>query len=305
MIKDYVIKLIENLPQNIKDAKKCETIDLVLDGGAFNGSYLTGAVYFLQEMEQRKYIKINRISGCSIGSVIAFLYYIDRIDLASTFAKMTAEDFRQTHKLQIIKDIKNNLKPHIPDDVCLMVNHKLFITYHNIINGKKKVKSTYLDVDDILDTILKSCYLPFLIDGNMLYKNKYVDGINPYIFKTTGPNKILYLDLFGYDKIGHLFNVKNEKTDCHRILAGLLDIHSFFIKQSPTNMCSYVNEWNIINKGNIYFKGVLEKMLIYLIYIMYFIKNKTPNQFKNTICYKLSSKITQDICVILLDEFCL
>ena len=99
---------------------------------------------------------------------------------------MTAEDFRQTHKLQIIKDIKNNLKPHIPDDVCLMVNHKLFITYHNIINGKKKVKSTYLDVDDILDTILKSCYLPFLIDGNMLYKNKYVDGINPYIFKTTG-----------------------------------------------------------------------------------------------------------------------
>ena len=196
MINDYVIKLIENLPQNIKDEKKCKTIDLVLDGGAFNGSYLTGAVHFLQEMQRRKYIKINRISGCSIGSVVGFLYYIDRIDLASTFAKMTAEDFRQTHKLQIIKDIKNNLKPHIPEDVCSRVNHKLFITYHNIINGKKKVKSTYLDVDDILDTILKSCYLPFLIDGNMLYKNKYVDGINPYIFKTTDANKILYLNLF-------------------------------------------------------------------------------------------------------------
>ena len=60
MINDYVNKLIENLPDDIKNRTMPEEIDLVLDGGVFNGSYHVGALYFLKEMERRKYIKINR-----------------------------------------------------------------------------------------------------------------------------------------------------------------------------------------------------------------------------------------------------
>ena len=78
MIENYVNKFIENLSD---DSKIYKEIDLVLDGGAFNGSYLVGALYFLKEMEKRKYIKIDRISACSIGSIVAFLYYIDALDL--------------------------------------------------------------------------------------------------------------------------------------------------------------------------------------------------------------------------------
>ena len=70
MIDEYVNKLIENLPES---SKKLQNIDLVLDGGLFNGSYLVGALYFLKEMERRQYIKIDRISGCSIGSIVGFL----------------------------------------------------------------------------------------------------------------------------------------------------------------------------------------------------------------------------------------
>lgn len=305
MINDYVIKLIENLPPNIKDAKKCETLDLVLDSGAFNGSYLVGGLYFLQEMERLKYIKINRISGCSIGSIVGFLYYIDRLDFMSTFYKIVAEDFKKTRNLKIITEIKEHLKDHIPEDVCLRVNNKLFITYNNITNGKKRIKSTYRDVDDIFDSIIKSCYIPFLIDGNMIYKNKYIDGITPYIFETTESDKILYFDLYGYDKFSHVFNIKNEKTNCHRILAGLLDIHRFFIKQSSTQMCSYVNDWNIINKWVVYFKGIFERIAVYLIFWLDFVRNQTTSEFNNTIYYKLSSKIFQDILALLLDEFCL
>ena len=64
MIDNYVNKFIENLPD---DSKKLQRIDLVLDGGIFNGSYLIGALYFLREMEKRKYVTIERISGCSVG----------------------------------------------------------------------------------------------------------------------------------------------------------------------------------------------------------------------------------------------
>jgi hypothetical protein len=68
MINEYVIKLIENLPDDIKNVNEPIKMDVVLDGGIFNGSYHVGALYFLKEMENRKYIKIERISGCSVGS---------------------------------------------------------------------------------------------------------------------------------------------------------------------------------------------------------------------------------------------
>ena len=60
MINEYVIKLIENLPDDLKNSKTPLRIDLVLDGGIFNGSYLVGALCFLKEMEKRKYIIVVR-----------------------------------------------------------------------------------------------------------------------------------------------------------------------------------------------------------------------------------------------------
>ena len=101
---------------------------------------------------------------------------------------------------------------------------------------------------NIVNTIIKSCYIPFLIDGNVLYKNKYVDGINPHVFKEQNKRPILHLDLFGYDKVKYLINIKNEKTNFHRILSGLLDIHNFYIKQTDTDMCSYINKRSLTNK---------------------------------------------------------
>lgn len=163
------------------------------------------------------------------------------------------------YQLTFLKELKKHLKEHIPDDICERINNKFFISYNNITNGSKVIKSEYVDVDDIINTIIKSCYIPYLIDGNMLHENKYIDGINPFIFDKEPHKKILYLDLFGYDKIGNLLNVKNEKSNFHRILSGLLDVHSFFIKESNTQMCSYVNDWNYSNKSFNYLKQAIEK----------------------------------------------
>jgi predicted acylesterase/phospholipase RssA len=107
MINEYVIKLIENLPDEIKNVKEPMIIDLVLDGGVFNGSYHAGALYFLKEMENRKYIKINRISGCSVGSIVGFLYFINSLDLMSNFYEVINTEFRQTYSLGFIKNMKN------------------------------------------------------------------------------------------------------------------------------------------------------------------------------------------------------
>jgi hypothetical protein len=304
MINEYVIKLIENLPDDIKNVKEPIKIDLVLDGGLFNGSYHVGALYFLKEMENRKYIKIERISGCSVGSIVGFLYFIDSLDLMTKLYDLINTEFRQTYNLTLLKELKKHLSQHIPNDICERVNGRLFITYNNIKKGTKPVRSVYKNVDDIINTIIKSSYIPYLIDGNVLYENKSIDGITPFIFKER-EKKVLYLDLFGTDKLGNILNVKNEKTNYHRILSGLLDIHSFFIKQSNTPMCSYVNDWSYSNLCFNYLKTIIERICIYLIHVLIFIKKNISLEFKESVLYKILSKISYDVFIIILENYCL
>jgi len=304
MINEYVIKLIENLPDDIKNVNEPIKLDVVLDGGIFNGSYHVGALYFLKEMENRKYIKIERISGCSVGSIVGFLYFIDSLDLMPKLYDLINKEFRQTYNLNLIKELKKHLSDRIPSDICDRVNGKLYVTYNNIKKGTKPVKSIYKDVDDIINTIIQSSYIPYLIDGNILYNNKSIDGITPFIFKER-ENKILYLDLFGSDKLGNLLNVKNEKTNYHRILSGLLDIHSFFIKQTNTPMCSYVNDWTYSNICFNYIKILIERICISLVHVLIFIKKNISDEFKDTVLYKILSKISYDIFIIILENYCL
>jgi len=303
MINDYVIKLIENLPDDIKNVNEPIKMDLVLDGGIFNGSYLVGALYFLKEMENRKYIKIERISGCSVGSIVGFLYFIDSLDLMPKLYDLINTEFRQTYNLNLIKELKKHLLDRIPDDICIIINDRLYITYNNIKKNTKPVKKNYKDVDDIINTIIKSSYIPYLIDGNILHENKFIDGITPFIFKER-ENRILHLDLFGSDKLGNLLNVRNEKTNYHRILSGLLDIHSFFIKKTNTSMCSYINDWTYSNTFYNYIKTLIEKICICLIHLLLFVQTKMPREFKDTVLYKILSKISYDIFIILLENYC-
>ena len=305
MINEYVIKLIENLPDDLKNSKTPLRIDLVLDGGIFNGSYLVGALCFLKEMEKRNYIIIERISGCSIGSVVAFLYFIDALDEMPKLYDIVKNEFKEKYRLPTIKEIKKHLQNKIPENICEKINGRLYICYNNIKKGSKTIKSQYKNVDEIMNTIIKSCFIPYLIDSEILYEGKYIDGINPYIFSQEPNKKILFLDLFGYDKIGNLLNVKNEKTNYHRILSGLLDIHNFYIKQTNTQMCSYVNDWSFTNMGFNYIKILIEKMLIYITYFLIYVKSKIPSTFETTVLYKILSKITHEIFIIILETYCL
>ena len=305
MINEYVNKLIENLPDNFKNSDTPLKIDLILDGGLFNGSYLVGALYFLKEMERRGYVKIERISGCSVGSIAAFLYFIDGLELMSDLYASFLKEFKKKHNLSFIKKLKPYLGDKIPVDVCDKVNNKLYITYNNIKQGTKPVKCTYKNVDEILETIIRSSYIPYLIDGHILHNNKCIDGFTPYIFNKEPNKKILYLDLFGYDKIFNLLNVKNEKNNFHRILTGLLDIHGFYIKQTNTQMCSYVNDWSITNITFNYIKLLFEKICIYITCFLLFIKKHISKDVENTIFYKIFLKIFKDIFVIIIETYCL
>jgi len=273
MEKDIYLKIINSLIDELPNGKKPIEIDLVLDGGVFNGSYLIGALFFLKEMEKRNFIKVKRISGCSIGSLIGLLYLIDCLDLVyDDLYNILIKNFKQNYNFKNYKNLKNHLSGKIPDDICSKVNNKLFIKYNNIKTCVKKVKYKYKNEDDIFNTIIRSSFFPYLIDGNVVYENKYLDGINPYIFKSKPNRKILYLDLCGLDKYSYILSIRNEKSNLYRILSGILDIHFFYTKHSETFMCSYVGEWGYINTIRYYIRLFLEKIICYICYFIVFKK---------------------------------
>ena len=304
MIQTYVDKLFDTLPNNLKNANKPLKIDLILEGGAFNGSYLIGALHFLKKLEKNNIIEIKRISGASIGSFVGLLYFIDKLDVVEELYDILLNDFKKKLHLNIIDIANNNFKSNMPTDTCLKINNKLYIAYNNIKNKQKVIKHKYKNNDDVLDTIIKSCFIPFAINGLPLYKKKYMDGINPHIFKLQKNRKILYLNITTIDRLYNLINVKNETESFHRIMTGLLDIHMFFIKNYKTNMCSYVNEWGIFDVANSIIKKLIEKLIIYIMTLVVYLKYDISNEAKNNFFYKYICKYFKSLYLSALKKYC-
>ena len=310
MIEEYIHKLIDNLPDHIKSLKNPLLLYFIFDGGMFNGSYLIGICMFLKEMEKRNYIKIDRISGCSVGSFISLLYVSNNLDYFINNYDELLNSVKKDYNLEKYKLILNNLIPLLPKNLSKSLNNKLFINFYNVKKCKTIVKNKYKNNEEIIDAIIKSSFVPFVINGNMLYKNKFIDGFNPYIFPPSTEKKALFIDLRSWNKIFDCFNVKNEKTNFHRILTGVLDVHNFFIKDSKTDMCSYVNYWNIIDKINFYYiKKGFEKFIVYLLYYFILFKKVYGNryfddlQINKSIIYKLLIKIMREIYITVLDNY--
>jgi hypothetical protein len=302
----YAKKMVNNLPRykRSRGTKHMLTLDVILDGGAFNGSYLLGVMYFLREMKSQQRLELDRISCSSIGTFVALAHMGDCMDLFSTILyKKTRRHFKTHMDLNNFDETFEELRKHLPSNICERMSGKVFMSYYNIKKGKKIVKSRFHTVDDIFETIRRSCFVPFFINGNATYKNKYMDGLNPYFFNkmpTTPMKKTLYVDLFGYDKIMNVMNIKNEKTNDHRVFVGLLDIHMFFMKQSPTTMCSYVEEWPI---GH-YLHFSIKKIVEYFICMVIFVLSLVLHDLNGYDLFKSFSRVVTNTHKIILKEYC-
>jgi hypothetical protein len=279
MINEYISKLMENLPESITKRETPIKIDLILGGGAFNGSYILGALYFLKELERKNYIIIKRISTCSISSILALLYLTDNLEKVNELYFSIIQDFRCKGNLSKLFEFKELLKKYITDEseTCKLISKKLFICYNNISSGKKHVINKYKNFDVLFDTITRSCFVPFIIDFHPCYKDKYIDGIIPYFFKSK-KNKRIYLDVYTLDKLVYAINIKNEQNNYHRLFEGILDIHKFFIKECNTTMCSDLDHWSIYNYTTYYIYIIVEKITLIVMYLVSYIK---ASIFKN------------------------
>lgn len=307
IVKELTGVLIKNIDASIIKEKN---IDLILSGGAFNASYLIGCLYFIREMCERGLICINKVSTCSASSMIGLLFLVDKLDtfiekmyelLVGSFKKNRNVIFDEESLSTIIKIIEDVL----PDDVISRINGRLYITYYDVTKCEQVIKSNYEDLSDIIRTIRRSCFIPYITMDKLMEENSYIDGGTPYIFnKECGVNRI-YINLCGMDKIMDSIVIKRDRIVMHRILGGILDIHNFFFKCKKTSMCSYVENWGIVRM--IEFKMLEFRLYMICVFIYIIIKVKgsvvdkyyKDNKFINMVYNKWRSSLSK-----LIERYC-
>ena len=268
---DYIIKLADNIaiPEKPKD------IDVVIEGGCFNGLYSMGALLLIKELEKRKYFKVHRISGASIGSIIGFAYLADTLLDVPTYFKKIRLFFKNKLNLSIIQDImKENVMKLTDEEFLKFKNDKFFVSYTK--NGKQIFKKDYKNKKNLLNSMLKSIHIPYLTTGAYYHikgKNKYLDGGQPFIFNNRNENDkrhILYLD---NSNIFTMFSIKKETNSSGRMIEGALDCYNYILKEKRGFLCSYVHKWTNYD----YFMIRIKRLFcVILIYGLYFLEHYTP-----------------------------
>lgn len=272
-LKTYISALIDNI--NKKHIPK--EMDVVLDGGIFNGGYEYGILLLLKEIERHKHTKIDKISGCSIGSILGFLYLIDKLDEKYDILNKTLEYIRENLSCKNLYSIVEEIT-ELDFDLDKL-NNKLFITYYDLVSNKQIVVSKYNSKDEIRETLIKSCHFPYMINGKIDYKDRYCDGIVPFIFKKT-ERKTLFINLLTLNKMRNIIYIQNENNMITRVLNGIIDGNNFF-SGNKSDMCSYINDWSLVDFGFIRLRELILISIIILLKSSENVNEYIPEVLKN------------------------
>ena len=269
---NLISQCIDNLEQkwNQNNESFPMNVDLILDGGAFGGSYTLGSLYYLQELVCRKKITLHRISGVSIGSIMGFLLIANRLDDGISLYRSFFYYFKENGSLSIFKKTLQKIILSLPKDFYLQCNSKLYISYFNCKTNKHVTQYQYKSNKDLCNSMLRSSFVPFIITGNLLLKNKYLDGMYPYIFQKQYNRKRIFIDLT--PKIVNMLYIKHEIHNVERIMEGILDIHHLLFRNSKKQFCSFIDDWSVTYKTYMYVRIFASDLYVWLlhIYLKYF-----------------------------------
>ena len=289
----YIKTLIDNV--NIENIPK--EIDIIFDGGAFNGGMGFGVALYLKELELKYNIKVTRVSGCSIGAIIALSYLLDlKYDINEVFIS-TCKNFKKTFNLSVFKNhIKKIIYDNLTDDLS-SINNKLYITYYDAINYKHIMVCEYENREHLLECLMRSCHIPYITSNVFKYDNKYIDGIAPYIFRD-GERDILFIKMITCKNYRRIFNIKNEQNVNERMIIGVNDINKF-LTIGKSDMCSYYKNWSYISILLLRLRLLIVFIILWIVDILTNIKCLLPTSlFEHSIIknlYYLSCELYSDM----------
>lgn len=286
---DYLIEYIKSVGKNSLNSKHIQEpilIDLVISGGAFNFSYGYGSILYLKELQRQHKIKINKASGCSSGSMLALLALsenFNEFDIDSIYVQLH-NHFRENGNLGILKDKIHEIvyKCIKTDEEAVLLSDRLFISTTDMSICNHKVINTYKSRADIVDAIVSSSYIPFMIDGNTRYNTSFIDGIVPHIFKHD-TSHIIYINLMNKMKILNILITNGEINAQYRVIEGVVETVKF-INEGKSSICSWLNDWNFIDF--LMFRLCHLVMILFTLFIDVIRNIQIPRVLQNNVLYK-------------------
>jgi len=277
--KNYIHKLLENVDKTHIPNE----IDLVLDSGAFKGIYMYGALLYVKELEHKKYTKVHRISGSSVGAMLGCFYILNKMELIERLYTDMRKEFNNTLHLDSVLNIIEREIHKMDKNTYKKLNDRIFINYMDISAKKEIIVSTFTSNDDLIDKLRKTTFIPIISNDELTYDN-CTDAMCPHIFteRIIG-NKILFINLWNFGGIQKFLNTFYDTNAVSRTFGGILDIHEFFLRNSPTKMCSYVNDWNVIHYSIYRLRELIWLITIFIIHTSLIISQYIPENIKTSI----------------------
>jgi len=292
ILKKYIHALIENINPELLPKK----INLIFDSGAVNGLKGIGAALYLHHLEKMNLLQINKISGCSIGAIIAVWYRCDCPDIIYSYMENLFSYYKKKRNFFIFEEIVTKLIHHLfLDDDMSRLNDKVYINYYDTKKSKQCVVKKFKNRKHLIHCILRSTHIPFLTSKSYKYQDRYIDGISPYIFNNNCKN--LFIRLVHFTSPLKTINIKREKNIYSRLMNGVVEINDFFINDTTT-MCSYVD---LKMKIQLYVRQCIVLFFIFIIERVIWIIKNIPPSLADTFLYKIITSITKTVWLHTLD----
>jgi hypothetical protein len=298
ILEQYIKALIVNVNPELLPSK----VNLIFDSGAVNGLTGIGAALYIHHLAEAQYIKINKISGCSIGSLIAVWYSCGCPDTMYTDIDRLFAYYKANKNFFIFGEVVRKViyQLFLSDAApAIKLNKRVYINYYDTVKKKQRVVSKFKSRAHLITCILRSSHIPFLTSTTHKYEGRYIDGISPYLFKTRKNCKNLFIQLMTFTSPFKTLNVKREKNIYSRLITGVVATNDFFINDS-SKVCSYVN---CKTKIELYWRMYFCYFILYLIDSIITLKHNIPPSYKTTVCYTKICSFANLIWLYLLKNF--
>ena len=285
---DDLIKTLDKPPL------KPEEYNLVLDGGAMNGGFLVGILLYIRELENKKYITINKISGSSVGTFCGFCYLDNNLELYEQIYCQSRNSIIRDLNLKVCGNLLKSYIDSKDADFYKKFNNKLYINFYDINKKQDVVTSKFKDNNDLYMKIRFSTFLPLVFDGFITFNNK-IDALIPHVFYNE--KNVLFFNLTTLKKLFYCMNV-SEKNNVFKIMHGIIDMHQFFTTRGKTELCSFVNEWTSYEHFLFYIRyqiaNLIKLSVVYLHKLLEFYKDHNE-EYKAILIKYISDNIRKFI----------
>jgi len=291
----YMEQYIKALVENVDRKNIPKTMNVIFDGGALNGFYATGIGMYLLEL-QKKHITVNKVSGCSAGALVAINFLAGNFSYWETPFKKIVECFRNHQNANaIIGIIQENIFTLFKNDTIDLdkLQNRLYISYYDVVEKKQCEVHNYASREELVDYIIRSTFIPYLINGERRYKERYIDGISPHIFNNIDEHPSLFVQLICGKRAARSLMTKSEVNPHHRIMSGVADANDFFTT-GQSEMLSYIHNWSKIDKLKFHSRATVIFFIFTMIEFVIQCKRLIPDFLTNTlVCQGITRFISE------------